>query len=460
MTNKRDGFALAFSVVFTALIMLSVTTFLLIATNDLVMSKKSADITKAYYLADAGLANAFMYIRNPANAAGSFTLSNVAYPVGPSLTGSYQVNATYTGYANYTIVSTGVYRGATKKLELKISGVSFSRWAYTTNKEYIPSNVYPAPGGGLLGRTNSYWITGNIVTGPINTNANLYIAGNPVFNGPVTQYSPTITYYNNGHPTSIANGGGTPTDQPRFNQGLTLSAPKVTIPNQALNTSALYEAAGQSGGLMLNGADAASGNKSTSIVLNSNGTMTVTNVVRNWVNETMPLPANGAIFVINGDVKVQGILNGQLTIGCNNNIWINGSIIYHDTSPANPNLASNDLLGLMAQKNVIIPNNAPTNMEVDGSIVAVNGSFYIENCWTAPLKGNLVLFGGTMTDWSATVFGTFTGSGQLATGYNQLQFYDSRLQTLVPLYYPLAVDGAADPRPTFTRSSFKELKYP
>ena len=456
MTNKKNGFALAFSVILVSLIMLGVTTFLLIATNDLVISKRISNSIKAYYIADAGLANAFMHIRNPLNALGSFNLDNANYPVGPGLTGGYHVDANYTGYANYTITSTGTYKGSVKKLELMISGVSSARWAYATNEEDIPPGVYPAPGGGLLGQCDSYWVTNNILTGPFNTNTKLYIAGDPVFNGPVTQARTTIQYWNNGSPTNVANGGGTTTDRPQFNGGLTLGSPAVNLPTNTKGT--IYNGANQPDGLKLDGADLATGNKSTTIVLKANGTMDVTNVARGWTNQNMLLPANGAIFVEHGDVQVNGVLNGQLTIGCDNNIWVNNSIIYHDTSPAAPNPASHDILGLVAQGSVIIPNSAPYNMEVDGSIVAMNGSFYIENCWTCPLKGNLILFGGTMTSWSCTVFGTFTGSGTLASGYNQLQFYDARLQNLVPLFYPLAVDDPITNRPTFTRSSFRELK--
>ena len=469
MINKKSGFALVFTMILVSLIVLAITTFLLIATNDLIMVNKIVNSTCAYYLADAGISDAFMVIRNSPSLTGpgSFDMSSSSYSIdlAGTRTGSYQVRVQYGTSPTYTITSTGTYKGTTKRLQLCINGASFSRWAYATNVEYIPAGVYPWYSGGLNPATiESYWVTGNIVVGPFNTNEKLYIAGNPVFNGPVSQVGSAVQYWD----------GGPPIDNPNFVQGLTLNAPAVNMPTPDTRNN-IYNAANNAlaGGLLLNGADTNVDsithhtNGSTSITLLNNGTMDVTNRASLWgvtvdgvyySPHNMPIPPNGAIFVYNGDVKVQGILVGQLTIGCDNNIYTPSSIIYHDTSPGSPNPASTDMLGLVAQQNVIIPNSAPNNIEIDGYIVALNGSFYLENVWTCPLKGYLVQFGGVMTGWSATVFGCFSGAGVVVQGYTQQQFYDARLQNSVPLWFTLARDSSTPSRITYSKISFHEVQ--
>ncbi len=70
----------------------------------------------------------------------------------------------------------------------------------------------------------------------------------------------------------------------------------------------------------------------TRIRLNSNGTFTVIN---NGVTQTLPLPKNGVIYVDggsnnnkfdknNGNVFISGVLNGKLTVGAKNDIYITG----------------------------------------------------------------------------------------------------------------------------------------
>ena len=474
MLNKKSGFALFFTVILVSLIVLAITTFLLIATNDLRTVNKIANSTCAYYLADAGISDAFMVIRNSPSLTGPGTFDlpssgSTSYSIGPGRTGIYQVHVQYGASPVYTITSTGIYKGTTKKLQLCINSASFSRWAYATNVEYIPAGVYPWYSGGLNpGIIESYWVTGNLVVGPFNTNEKLYIAGNPVFNGPVSQVYPAVKYYD----------GGPPLDNPNFVQGLTLNAPAVTMPTPSTRNN-IYNAAGANaiagvGDLLLDGTDpnidpvTHSINSSTTIILYNNGTMDVTNYARGWgvtkagiytpPQNVAITSTNGAIFVYNGNVKVQGTLNGQLTIGCDNNIYTPGSIIYHDTSPGNPNLASTDMLGLVAQQNVIIPNSAPNDIEIDGYIVALTGSFYLENCWTCPLKGYLVQFGGVMTGWSATVFGCFSGAGIVVRGYTQEQFYDARLLDAVPKWFTLAQDLSSPGRMTYSKASFHEVQ--
>ena len=63
ISKKRKGFALVFSLVVVLLIILVCTAYFSVATNDLVLANRVADSTRAYYIAEAGLADAFMKLR-------------------------------------------------------------------------------------------------------------------------------------------------------------------------------------------------------------------------------------------------------------------------------------------------------------------------------------------------------------------------------------------------------------
>ena len=71
------------------------------------------------------------------------------------------------------------------------------------------------------------------------------------------------------------------------------------------------------------------------------------------------------------------------------------------------------------------------------------------------VKGKLSQYGGVMAEWSATVFGCFSGDGVLLFGYNQLPYYDDRLAyNLTPPCFTAAKDALG---PKYSRISLKEL---
>jgi hypothetical protein len=152
----------------------------------------------------------------------------------------------------------------------------------------------------------------------------------------------------------------------------------------------------------------------------------------------MALPINGALFVDGGDVNVSGVLNGRLSIGTNRNIVVVNNITYADDPRTHP--ASDDMLGLIAEKDVVISQNAPYNVEVDASMLALGNSFLVENWWGIPVKGTLTLYGGIIQRERGPV-GTFSSStGQKLSGYSKDYHYDTRLIDSPPPFYPTTGD--------------------
>lgn len=454
-TDQR-GFALVMTLAIVCLVIFICTMLFVICENDVSLAYTKCNYMRAYCIADSGIADGYAQLR-----AGGFTPSlnpiNKTYNInGANDAGSYSVRFQVqpSGYwPVYSITSTGTYKGLSKTLQLTVQLTSFQHWAYMTNTEIC---YYPGWEGYA-----SYWVTGNIVNGPIQVNDHLYVAGNPIFNGAVSVADTQVSYYDSPG-----------VDNPQFNAGLWLGVNPVPLPDPAPLLTAINNAASQStgGGLLIDGRDMGDPTNpqpglyrgpngthtDTRIQFLANGTMNVTNNNQYKTTTNMPIPRNGAIYVAGGEVDVKGILNGQVTIGCDKNIWTSDSIIYHDTSPTAPNPDSTDVLGLVAKQNVIFPNDLGRgNKEIDAYIVALNGSFYLENMTSVNgVLGNLVQYGGVLAQWSATVFGCFSGAGVLQYGYLQIPYYDSRLTNLIPPSFTPAQDSNG---PRYRRISLKEI---
>lgn len=406
--NRVRGFALIFALMVVALIVLVAAAFQIIALNDLSMAAAASDGIRASYIASAGIAKKFMELRSGNTAA----ISNESFTHATGDSGSFSATATLiqpSPFATYRLDSAGRYKNSSRRITMDVKQVSFARFAYFSNSE---NQLF------WMWRRPIWFVTGDRLTGPLHTNDQLNISGDPIFDGPVSSVNSSINYYH----------GGPPEDNPTFNQSLALGVPGITFPTIDMVNS-VRTAAQSSDGLYLTG--------ETSITLLPDTTMSVTNVNRDWVNEIVPMPVNNAIFVDNGNANISGILNGQLTIGTNSNIVIKGDLLYN----TDPRLGSStDMLGLISQNNVIISSSAPYDLEIDAYIVALNNSFTLENYWTG-LKGMLTLYGG-ITQKVRGPIGTFNGStNEKVSGYTKDYHYDERLADTAPAYFPPATDN-------------------
>ena len=147
-----------------------------------------------------------------------------------------------------------------------------------------------------------------------------------------------------------------------------------------------------------------------------------------------PLPANGVLYVDDGEVTLKGILKGQLTIGADENIRITDDVTYSD-NPRN-NADSTDILGIIAGQNVIVDRDAPRNVDIEASIIALNRSFGVEGWWVGPARGTLGVYGGIIQA-NRGIVGRFNSrTGRPLSGYKKQYRYDDRLRTLAPPFFP------------------------
>ncbi len=160
------------------------------------------------------------------------------------------------------------------------------------------------------------------------------------------------------------------------------------------------------------------------------------------------IPANGIIFV-EDNAWVEGTVKGRALVVAARlgsslagmpNIFIPNNILYNDLT-AN----SNDILGLLSQKDIIITYLAPSTLTIDAAMIAQNGVVnffdYSAGCTTtAAQKTTLNLF-GSLASYGVWTWTWTCGNGVYSGYLNTNTTYDGRL-----LYYPppsFPVDSAA-----------------
>ena len=426
MRNRR-GFMLVFTLVIIVLVVLSLAALFLISYNDLGMATTESKGMKAYYIAEAGLAKKFMDLRSSNPPPDYTNITGASFSFSPAGGDSGTLNVTITPHSaspSYVMTSTGTYGNISRTVSMTVKQVSYSAYGYLSDSE--DSYAWGSP---------IWFVTGDILSGPLHSNDQLNISGNPVFKGPVTSAQSTLNYYH----------GGPPQDNPQFQDSLTLGVPAIGMPstsNALGQIKAAAQVTGPQGGLYYNDSD-------KQIVLKSAGTMDVYKKKNgNWViqSSNIAIPANNALFVDGYNVYISGVMKGLLTVGTSNEIYITNSILYNTDPRTNPN--STDLLSLVAQNNVHVMNNAPTNVEIDAYIIAEGappnqpGSFEVDNYDTIAAKGTLTVYGG-ITQTTRGGVGTFDGvTNQKISGYTKNYNYDTRLVNSVPAYFPPAKDSS------------------
>jgi len=419
--NKKGIVLITSYLVISVLLGLSMA-FVFSSVNEKSISERHLRQIKSFYLAESGLDRGLEWLRSQSSPPSGTTSFN---PFGGPIEldgGNYEViidpedNNPGNYLKRYQIKSTGQTKGISSELENLVQTDSYARYCYFTDDEHFRWYGY---------KVSVWFVSGDHLEGPTQTNSHFHLYGDPLFSGQVKSADNYMYYFHDGYIYSYPPNGPT-VDNPVFEQGIQLGVEPFEMPSKALD---LRTAAVQ-GGLHLTGP--------TTIVLKNDGTMDVTNSHKGWTNENMSLPANGALFVEGGNLYISGILKGQLSVGTNRNVVVTDSITYNTNPRTNPE--STDMLGLIAERDVVISKNAPYNIEIDASVMALDDNFIVENWWQGPPKGTLTVYGGIIQDSRGPV-GTFSSStGQKLSGYSKSYHYDSRLVNSPPPFYPTTGD--------------------
>lgn len=313
----------------------------------------------------------------------------------------------------------------------------FAQNIFVTSMERLPN-----------GTTKVWWITGDRVRGPLHTNGQLFINGDPVFEDAVT-YS--------GADPEMASGSN-----PSFPPGYPQRTAELAFPasNSQLRTQA------QLNGYYYNGRTCLRLAGDQVIVRHRDGSAV-----------TRPLPPNGVIYVDGlsgssagkwalgtGNVFVSGTLDGRLTIAAANDIYltgrdptnytyasaaVTGGVRYADTNFTGTD-PTDDMLGLVANRYVrILHYNWPTtsggtttgidvaphDITIHAALFALDWAFEYEEYDDPPVKGTITLVGSLTQRYRGAV-GTFSSStGQRLSGYLKDYAHDPRMAYDTPPHF-------------------------
>ena len=157
-------------------------------------------------------------------------------------------------------------------------------------------------------------------------------------------------------------------------------------------------------------------------------------------SQTYNIPANGAVYV-DDHVWVDGVVDGRVTVGARRagasptnyrNVYISGDLMYEEQ-------ASDDVLGLIAQGDIIVPKNVPDDMQIHAAALSQTGQIYrpyYRTTYSDSLRNSLLFFGSQISfaggGWKWVSYGTVV-SGFVNTNHT----YDGNLMLLPPPGFPV-----------------------
>jgi Tfp pilus assembly protein PilE len=370
--------------------------------------------------------------------------------------GTSMIESSGTAIGTFRIRSTGYSGNVQRSLVATFRRASFVDYIYYTVYETLAPSAYSSASdrtaaatacakywrnGRQPAGTNNYcsqifFLTGDTINGPLHTEDELAICGSPVF-GRNAQDAIEVVAPAPGH-SNQGNSGCS--DSPTFKGTYIPGANSIQPPpsNAQLKQIALpaYQWTGQ-----------------THITLNG----TSMTVVNNGNTTTVPFPSNGVVYVSSsacatlytpfgvtypgasgcGVITVDGTYSGALTLASDNDIVIDGNLTH----------TGSGLLGLIANNYVRVyhpcsnGNNQTgsiNNLNIDAAILAVTGSFIVDNYDCGSSLGSLTVNGAIAQIFRGPV-GTF---GTSATGYLKNYTYDDRLRTQEPPHFLNPVQAA------------------
>lgn len=151
--------------------------------------------------------------------------------------------------------------------------------------------------------------------------------------------------------------------------------------------------------------------------------------------QTYAIPGNGVIFV-DDTVWVDGTIKGKAVVvaGSGKSIIINDDILYSAKDGANR-------LGLVGETDVLLPHDAPDDLEIDAALFAVNGSakrYY----YSGDHKDTLTLY-GAVASYKIWTWSYVSQGGAVVSGFNRIiDTHDPALTYNPPPGFPASSDLA------------------
>ncbi len=425
--SGERGYALVAVLVLSFVMLIIGTGFFTLVGHEVRASQTNADSQRAFWLAEGGKERALRLLTTLGSppTADFFVYEDVA----GSSWGTYTVHcavdtsAVWAVEKAFVLESVGRCNGVERRVRQWVRMTSFAQYAMFTDEE---SN----------GQFPLWYIAGDMVEGLMHTNGTFHIAGNPRFSGRVTSASNHMVGYPNYNVTDMGDWpvGG---NDPDFAGGAELNAPLIPMPTNLpdLRQEGLF--GGVYSGVET---DVQLGVTGAQAPVNAPGWMryrATADPTGDWTSVRISSLTNG-IFYCEDDVHISGVLDGELTVASHQDIRIVDDITYEgsDASGA-PRANCDDLLGLVAERNVIFADTAANqnDLVVNAVLMALDTSITAENYTMGPPRGTLTIWGGLIQKYRGAI-GQFR-RGQIIHGYQKDYHYDPRVTARTPPSYPL-----------------------
>lgn len=435
------GSALGAVVILSVAMLIGSLALIELASQDAALAARDTRVAQSLFCAESGVEKAVAWLKAQTTVPTgtvfpfgedpeSFADGLMLVSIDPTPSGDYMI---------YTIVSLATVDGKSRAIEVDVTPTSFTDFLYFTNR-----NI----GVGTPG----YFVTGEVIDGPVFVNDELAILGDPVFHDDVRCAGNTILYYNDGSPTSLTTFSNSPYDEPDFQEGCILGVDVMEWLAQQARTTI-----GGLAEITLNGNHDVIFGRDTGITT-LNGCVSYTKAGKGKWTDVDLNTFNGIIYV-NGDCNVSGVVDGQVTVVSNGIMNIVDDLVVADTDGNAPAEGCDDLIGLVAGTRLNVEDNVPNGSDcvIHAHMIAINNAgCLVEQYAQGSPRGALTIYGGIAQDrWGPTGTGYYDEDGvyHVLTGYERDVHYDWRLRTMLPPGYESIVFSGGG----FERLSWKEI---
>jgi len=267
----------------------------------------------------------------------------------------------------------------------------------------------------LADGTRVYFGPEDYVDGPVYVNDELNIYGNPRFLDLVRSGASDVHYQ----------GGG---DASVFEGGLLLDAPPLDFAGMFSrdHVGAIQDAA-NSGGIVFDG--------DIRLIFHQNGHVIAEHERGKKQNYNLSA-FNGAIHV-NGNVEIQGIVEGNVTVGAEGKVTIKRQGVTYESAHHNDPFSNsfnpdaiNDSLGLISRVGVEIEGKNSINIHAAMLVTEDGPGFYSPNSDRRTSNATINLF-GSVSQYRRGIVGRVDGRG-----FRKNYKYDTRFAAGAPPFYP------------------------
>lgn len=424
LLRSEAGSVLVGAVILAGVMLTSCLAVLRLGAQDAALAMRDVRASQSFFLAESGLERGETWLRAQSTAPTSYADPLCGVP--DTLAGgvySILVTANLAGPRPiYQVTSMGTEQDHTRVLQIDLSPRSYTDYLYFVNRDVGPG----AP---------AWFCSGDTVHGPVHTNEQIGIRGDPVFEGPVETGSSLLRYHNNGTPIESPLESNPPFDNPTFEEGIMFEAPSIPWLDQATigELDALAGLRLNGGHEIVFGRSAATGNMIGYVSYNPTPVGT-----GEWTD--VPLSSFNGIISVNGEVLLSGTVDGQATVVSGGQISIVDDVQYHDRDEDGPRPGCDDILGLVAGSKIMVAE-TPANRcdcEIHAQIIAINNqACLVENYDQGSPRGTLTLHGGIAQDKWGPVGTGYLSDGEMITltGYRRNFHYDWRLMRILPPGY-------------------------